>query len=143
MSPNPMTGNRKPSRSVWAALTLASSLLLAGCVFGSTWEGPVPIDPALWEIEVTLCGQEERFMSNVASGFVINVTDERSPVYDIGYRITFTDGHIEERVDNLIIPPIDPGEKGEFWFFLLGDEDFPRTVETCEFWVTDAIENHL
>jgi len=132
---------QSPTSRVRGVLATAALAALAAC---GGWPGPVPIDPALWDIEIVTCGVDpnENFAGTLtATGRVTNTGDERSPFYDLAYRVVYADGHVEERDSaNQIIEPMDPGDFDEFRFLLLDDDG--RTIESCEAWVVDAVENY-
>ena len=132
---------RSPTSRVRGALAIAALAALVAC---GGWPGPVPIDPSLWDIEIITCGVDpnENLEGMItARGRVVNTGDERSPFYDLAYRVVYTDGHVEERESaGEIIEPMDPEEGDEFWFPLL--ESDGRTIESCEAWVVDAVENY-
>ena len=132
------------SRSSRLRSTLAAAALVAPLTACGGWPGPVPIDPALWDIEIVTCGVDpnENFAGTLtATGRVTNTGDERSPFYDLAYRVVYTDEHVEERESaGEIIEPMDPGEYDEFRFLLTDDDG--RSIESCEAWVVDSVLNY-
>jgi len=126
------------SRIRWVLL---SAVTLSSCaLFVEPWPGPVPIDPELWEIEIDSCDHREGFDFALLEGQVINPTDETTPYYDIAYTVTYEDGH-EVYVDgNTSIPPLEPGESGDFLAAILESEG--RTIVSCEVIVTDSVSNY-
>ena len=134
MSPN-------PTRRLGPLAALVATLALSGCAaFASQWPGPVPIDPELWEVEIDWCDHREGFEFAWLEGRVINPTDEPSPYYDVAYTVTYDDGHQVYVDGNTSIPPLEPGESGDFLAGILDSEG--RTIASCEVIVTDSVSNY-
>jgi len=125
-------------RNFGAALVIAVAVL-TGCS-NSGWPGPVPIDEALWEIDLKSCGPIETNPLQWAEGTVTNTGEEVSAFYQTASRATFTDGSIGERDTGTLIPPLDPGQTFDFRFGLANSAG--KEVATCDVFIVDSVSNY-
>ena len=118
-------------------------LIFAGFAFAAcsnTWPGPVPIDEALWEIDLQLCGSLETNNLQWAQGTVTNISDETSPFYQTASRAEYTDGTSGQLDTGELIPPLEPNQSYDFSFVLGNSTD--KEVVTCEVWIVDSVSNY-
>lgn len=120
-------------------VALFAVAVLTGCS-ARGWPGPVPIDEALWEVDVQSCGPNETTTIQWADGTVTNTGEEVSAFYQTASRATFTDGSTGERDTGTLIPPLDPGQSFDFRFFL--GNSTGKEVATCEVFVVDSVSNY-
>ena len=128
----------RSKRRLAATVVCAVVLLLAGC--GERWQGPVPIDESLWDVELFGCDRVDTNTLLWATGTVTNTGDEESPSYQTASLATYTDGTSGQLNSGTLIPPLEPGQSYEFDFSLLGSAD--KEIATCEVWVVDAVNNY-
>ena len=124
-------------------LGIALMAILGACSLVSNsaeWQGPVPIDPDLWEVEVDVCGPIEDVPLEWIEGRVINTTDENSPVYDLAFVITYEDGSTLEEPSNTIVEPAGPREAADFSFAIPSSDG--KMITSCEVTVVDSVLNY-
>ncbi len=117
---------------------LFAAFALTAC--SNSWPGPVPIDEALWDIELDSCGPVETNTIQWAKGTVTNTADEVSPWYQTASRAEYTDGSVGELDVGTLIPPLDPGQSYDFLFSLGDSAD--KEVVSCEVWIVDSVSNY-
>ena len=125
-------------RSLLLAALFVAGLVLSAC--GGGFPGPVPIDDALWEIDLQACGPADANPLQWAEGTVTNTGNVESPFYQTANRATFTDGSRGERNVGTLIPPLEPGQSFDFRFGLANSAD--KEVVTCEVWIVDSVSNY-
>ena len=124
-------------------LLLTATLVMAGLALsacGGGFPGPVPIDEALWEIDLDGCGPTDTNPLQWAQGTVTNTSNVESTFYQTASKATFTDGTIGELTSGTLIPPLEPGQTFDFRFSLANSAD--KEVVTCEVWIVDSVSNY-